>query len=118
MKKIILFTILLTLIFSTGCSLKQTNTAISHPTKEEWLEIYLTHKIEDVTDLWRLRTTTKVGIYNEDKEIVVIITTSNGEDYPNKGSQQVYTETAEGVVEEIIKSYEWAKNYKIIVDFI
>jgi hypothetical protein len=114
MKKI-LVALLSSILLLNGCG----SNGINHPTKTEWLEVYLTHEIEEIFNLWESGVAIRVGIYEKDKEIVVTITAKMGEQFPET-ARQTYIDTAKKTVEEILifQDYEWAKDYRIIVDFV
>ena len=82
-----------------------------HPTKEEWLEIAITHRIEDWTDPWQQRIAIGVTIFPEDKEIVVTLTSANGQEEISQSSKNGYVRDIENIVKTILEEYNWAKNH-------
>lgn len=89
-----------------------------HPTKEEWLEIYITHRIEDWTDAWQQRIAIRVAIIPADKEIVVTLTSANGQEEISQSAKNSYVSDTESIVNSILEEYDWAKDYKLTVQYI
>lgn len=94
-----------------------------HPTKEEWLEVYLTHKIKQVTDVWKSRLGVMVFIAHKYDgkvvdEIVVTLSVANGEQPYLKEQAERVIDQVKGIVKTIVENYEWAKHYKITVQYI
>lgn len=89
-----------------------------HPTKEEWLEIYVTHRIEDETDAWKQRIAVRVGIFSVDKEIVVTLTSVNGQGEISQTAKNYYISNIENIVRSILKEYDWVKGYNLSVQYI
>jgi len=120
MKKIIILPILLVfiLLLGAGCISNSIKTTITHPTQEEWLEVYITHGITEVTDLWEQRIAIRTGIFKQDKEIVITLSSANGQSPLGASQKTSYEKSVKSIVQEIIKNYDWVKNYKIIVQFI
>ncbi len=94
---------------------------------DEWLEVYITKNINNITDLYTLKTETKVHIFNTNsnggnlypKEIVILVTPPNYE-IENFTEQQKneYTKLAKESAESIIENYGIKKDYVIKVKFL
>lgn len=90
---------------------------VKHPTKEEWLNVYLVHAIRHMTDSWRQRIGIMVAIANEEKQIVVTIGSANGQEEISLDAQKRYEESVMLRVKGVLEDYEWTKGYKVIVQF-
>jgi translation initiation factor 2B subunit (eIF-2B alpha/beta/delta family) len=95
-----------------------TNVANKHPTKEEWLEVYLTHKIKQQIDSWQQRVAVIVAISPKDQEIVVTLTSSNGQEEIAQSAKNAYIHDVEVFAKTILETYDWAKNYKLTIQYI
>jgi predicted metal-binding protein len=95
-----------------------TNVANEHPTKEEWLEVYLTHEIKQMVDSWQQRVAVIVAISPNDHEIVVSLTSSNGQEEITQSAKKEYIHDVEVIVKTVLKTYDWAKDYKQVVQYI
>jgi len=112
MKRIfILMGIALFVCFS--CSKKD-----KHPTREEWLEVYLTQKIKNTTELWKQRVAVIVVIDPKEKTIVTSLTSSNGQDEISETAKREYVEQVEVIINSILEDCDLAKIYKLVVQYI
>ena len=89
-----------------------------HPTKDEWLEVYITHKIKQFTDLYAQRIAVRVAIVSKTKEIVITFTSANGQEEISQSAQNNYVHDVERTVKSILEEYDWVKNYKLTVQYI
>lgn len=121
MKKLFV-TLSLLILVGVGCSNKQQ--IISHPTQDEWLEVYTAFNIRKMTDVWERRVAVIVKVFSLKadgtalipKEIIVTITAANGEESVAKA--EWYKPFAEGVVKSILEQYNVDKEYKIIIQLL
>ena len=88
-----------------------------HPTREEWLEVYTTHKIKQWTDLWKQRVAVRVAIIPKVQEIVITLTSANGQEEISQSAKNVYAHDIETIVKGLLENYDWVKNYKLIVQY-
>ena len=91
---------------------------INHPTREEWLEVYLTHKIKEFTDLYAQRIVVRVAIVSKAKEIVITLASANGQEEMSQTAKKIYNDEVEQIVKPILKEYDWTRNYKLTVQYI
>ena len=89
-----------------------------HPTKEEWLEVYITHKIKQFTDLYAQRIAVRVAIVSKAKEIVITLTSANEQEEMSQTAKKIYADEVEKIVKSILKEYDWTKNHKLTVQYI
>lgn len=115
MKKTIVAIVLLVSFTLTACSSIISST---HPTQEEWLEVYLTHKIEQAADLWRVRTAIKVAINSESKEILISMVPATGEEELEAADKDSYTGISKAVIDSVLNDYAWAKDYGLTVQYL
>lgn len=114
MKKI--FMVVALSLFIYGCT---NNPSVDeHPTKKEWLEVYITHKIKQFTDLYAQRIAVQVAIVSKAKEIVITLTSANGQEEISQSAKNNYVHDVERTVKSILKEYDWAKSYKLTVQYI
>jgi hypothetical protein len=92
--------------------------ADEHPTKEEWLEVYITHKIKQFSDLYAARIAIRVAIFPKNQEIVITLTLANQQEAISQTAKKIYCDEVEEVVKAILVTYQWAKSYKLTVQFI
>src|SRR3989338_10987665 len=50
-----------------------------YPSREEWLEVYLTSKIRENTDAWEQRTAIRTVIDSSRRQIIITLTSANGQ---------------------------------------
>lgn len=98
--------------------LSNTASTDMHPTKEEWLEVWITHEIKDVTDLWRQRIAVLVLISQEEQVIVVGLSSATGQEEISQSAKKEYVQRAESIVKGILEEYDWAKDYQLTVHYI
>jgi len=89
-----------------------------HPTKEEWLEVYITHKIKQCTDLYAQRIAVRVAIVSKAKVIVITLTSANEQKETSQTAEKIYADEVERIVKPILKEYDWTKNHKLTVQYI
>jgi hypothetical protein len=124
---LILFAFGLYTIFTEFCpvdrALAEENVALDnkssineHPTKEEWLEVYITHKTKQFSDLYAQRIAVLVMI--SPKEIVITLTAANEQEEMSQVAKKIYTDEVKKIAKSILKEYVWAQNHKLTVQFI
>lgn len=94
-----------------------------HPTQDERLEVYTSHRIHELIDLWQVRVVADVVIFSQDadgrpispKEIVITIVSANNEDTLSRSAKDLYIRSAESVAKSILMNYGVASEYKLIV---
>lgn len=100
------------------------NTEISqHPTQDEWLKVYISHNIHELTDLWQLRVAANVVVITQNsdseslpqKEMIITIVSANGEDAISVSAKDQYIQFAENVAKSILVDYGVEDEYKLIV---
>ena len=91
--------------------------AYEHPTKEEWLEVYITHKIKQFSDLYGDRIAMRVAIISKNQEIVITLTLANEQDEMSRSAKKIYCNEVEKIVKAVLVAYNWAKNYKLSIQF-
>ncbi len=89
-----------------------------HPTKEEWLEVYITYKIKQFTDLYAARIAIRVAIVPENQEIVITLTLANEQEEMSQTAKKIYCSQVEQVIKAVLVEYNWARNYKLTVQFV
>jgi hypothetical protein len=89
-----------------------------HPTKEEWLEVFITHRIKAGTDVWRQRIAVWVAIVPEHQVIAITLTSANGQEEITQSAKNSYLSHVEYTVKVILKEYGWAQNYKLVVQYV
>lgn len=92
--------------------------ADEHPTKEEWLEVFITHKIKQLTDLYADRIAIRVAIIPKNQEIVITLTLANEQEEMSQSAKKIYCDEVEKIVKAVLVTYNWAQNYKLTVQFI
>lgn len=88
-----------------------------HPTKEEWLEVYITHKIKQFSDYYAERIVVRVAISPKHQEIVITLTLANGQEEMSQPANKIYCDEVEKIVKAVLVTYNWAQNYKLAVQF-
>jgi len=112
-----LFIFGLCIIFSKFLPLKELF-ANEHPTKEEWLEVYITHKIKQSTDLWQQRISVDVLIRPKEKVISITLASANGQDEISQSAKDGYIHSVEIIVKAIVENYDCTPNYKLSVNYL
>ena len=125
---IILFVLAMCVFFSMFCldksALARQNMTLDkrlfadeHPTKEEWLEVYITHKIKQFTDLYADRMAIRVAIILKNQEIVITLTLANEQEEMSQSAEKIYCDEVEKIVKAVLVAYNWVQNYKLTVQF-
>ncbi len=91
--------------------------ADEHPTKEEWIEVYITHKIKQFTDLYADRIGVRVAIIPKKQEIVITLILANEQEEMSQSAKKIYCDEVEKIVKAVLVAYNWAQNYKLTVQF-
>ncbi len=60
-------------------ALNNKNSTNEHPTKEEWLEVYLTHEIKQSIEMYRRRVAVVISIRTKEREIIITLTSASGQ---------------------------------------
>ena len=125
---IILFVLAICVFSSMFCSVKsalasqnmasdKSLLADEHPTKEEWLEVYITHKIKQFTELYADRIAVRVAIIPKHQEIVITLTLANEQEEMSQPAKKIYCDEVEKIVKSVLVTYIWTQNYKLTVQF-
>ena len=118
MKKI--FMVVALSLFIYGCTNNPSTN--KHPTKEEWLEVYLTHEIKQSIEMYRRRAAVVISIRTKEREIIITLTSASGQveglKEISQSAKNDYVHEVEDIVKGILKEYDWAKNYKLTVLYI
>lgn len=114
MKKI--FLVVALSVFIYGCT--KNPSADEHPTKEEWLEVYLTHKIKQELDVWEERIAVQVKIISELKVVQITLVCAIGQGEISETTKFMCANDTENLVKPILEKYEWVKSYQLIVQCI
>ncbi|MBI5699432.1 hypothetical protein HZC35_03870 [Candidatus Saganbacteria bacterium] len=113
MKKTLFHLVIAVLLFSSLTGLAQA--AVTHPTREEWLEVWLTHKIQKMVDPMEPRVTFLVNVLSSTKEIIITY-------MPAQGGRFTDPESVGGIIripaEKTLKDYPWARNYQLTIKYI
>ncbi len=104
-------------------SQRPTQNIATHPTHDEWLEIYTSHRIHELTDLWKVRVAANVVIFSRDadgkpifpREMVITIVAANGEDALSTSAKDGYKRWAETTAKSILTDYGVTAEYKLTV---
>ncbi len=100
------------------------NTNVSqHPTQDEWLKVYISHNIHELTDLWLLRVAANVAIISLDedqkpitpKQLVVTIVSANGETAISGSVADQYKQQVETRVKSILEKYGVESEYELAI---
>jgi len=91
--------------------------ADEHPTKEEWLEVYITHKIKQFTDLYADRIGVRVAIIPKKQEIIITLILANEQEEMSQPAKKIYCNEVEKIVKSVLVTYIWTQNYKLTVQF-
>ena len=126
MKKTFIIALLCTFVYGlctnvAGPLVKRAANEVStdrHPTKEEWLEVYLTHRIRQTTDVCQQRIAVIIRISTKEQEIVVGLTSANGQQEISQSAKNAYVRHVEAIVKPILEEYSWVRNYKLTVTYV
>jgi len=106
------------LLVKQNLDLRNDTSTNPHPTREEWLEVYITHRIKQWTDPWEQRTAVTVWIRPEEQTIAITMTSANGQEKLTQSQQNAYILDVEKIVKTVLEKYDWAQKYKLIVQFL
>ena len=112
-----MFCLVKSVLASQKMTLEKSLLADGHPTKEEWLEVYITHKIKQFSDLYADRIAIRVAIIPKNQEIVVTLTLANEQEGMSQSAKKIYCDEVEKIVKAVLVAYNWAQNYKLTVQF-
>ena len=76
--------------------------ADEHPTKEEWIEVYITHKIKQFTDLYADRIGVRVAIIPKKQEIVITLILANEQEEMSQPAKKIYCDEVEKIVKSVL----------------
>ena len=88
------------------------------PTRSEWLQSTLYRQVTQVTDSWRRRVGVSVIVIQKDQQLVVTITSANGQAEPTQQERASYVNIVESISKSVVANFDWAKEIKIVVQFI
>ena len=91
--------------------------ADDHPTKEEWLEVYITHKIKQFSDLYAERIGERVAIIPKKQEIIITLFLANEQEEMSQPAKKIYCYEVEKIAKSVLVTYIWSQNYKLTVQF-
>ena len=87
-----------------------------HPTQEEWLEVYITHKIREAIDNSPRKVVIDINV--EEGKIFVLLRSSTGQTaIPNSG-RLAYIDDVKNVISGVLEKQGLTKNYTFSVDYI
>ncbi|MFA4905267.1 MAG: hypothetical protein WC645_02060 [Candidatus Margulisiibacteriota bacterium] len=113
MRKTLCHLIISLILFS--CLPNVAPAAVAHPTREEWLEVWLTHKIKKMVDPMEPRVTFLVNVLPSTKEIIITY-------MPAQGGRFTDPESVGGIIripaEKTLKAYPWTRNYQLTIKYI
>lgn len=98
-------------------ALKNRISTNGHPTREEWLEVYVTHKIRQFTDLYANRIAVRVAIIPKNEEIVITLTLANEQEDMSPPAKKIYCDEVEKIAKAVLAAYDWAQSYKLTVQY-
>jgi len=88
-----------------------------HPTKEEWLEVYMTHEIRELLDLWQQRVAACTFISSKEQVIAITLASANGQKPLSQPTRAKYEHHVRAIATGVLKEYAWARGYELIVQF-
>lgn len=90
------------------------------PTRQEWLELSVFKLIKDRTDTWKQRIGSTIWALEEDKEVTIYVTmtSANGQEPLRTEAKDEYVERIAQDIQNFLDRYQWAKDYKVFVQFI
>lgn len=83
------------------------------PTRKEWLELSLSKRITEVTDLWEKRIGVGVVVFPKEETIAIVLAASNGQEDFSSTVCANYAGIVRKIADDHIKQYGWAKGVKI-----
>ncbi len=83
------------------------------PTRKEWLELSLSRRIADVTNLWERRVNVGVVVFSKEESIAIVLATPNGEVNLSSTVCANYVSIVRKIANDHIKEYGWAKGAKV-----
>jgi len=89
-----------------------------HPSREEWLEVYLTSKIRENTDAWEQRTAIRTVVDSNTRQIIITLTSANGQGEYSEGTRQTHLAMVKKMALGIVNKYDWAADYSVQVQFV
>ena len=87
-----------------------------HPTQNEWLEVYITHKIHEAIDNSPRKVVIDINV--EEGTILVLLRSSTGQTAIPDSGRVAYIEDIKKVVSDVLEKQGLTKNYTISVDYI
>ena len=98
-------------LFLYGCT--KNPSADEHPTKEEWLDVYLTHKIKQNLDVWEERIAVQVEIISELKVVNICLVCAVGQDEISQTTKNMCANDVENIVKLILEKYEQIRSLAV-----
>lgn len=83
------------------------------PTRKEWLELSLSKRITDITDLWERQIVVGVVVFPSEETIAIVLAASNGQENLSSTVCASYTGIIRKIADDHIKQYGWAKGAKV-----
>lgn len=118
MKTIIRITALCSLLFigqgATASDLSQSYT----PSRAEWIEMALHKVVSEAVSPWELRTSVFTKYFPGENTIFVSVRASKGENPPTEVEKSGYVSFIRFHVDPVVKKYPWAKDVKVLVEFL
>lgn len=87
-----------------------------YPTQDEWLEVYIVHKIHEVIDNSPRKVVIDVNI--EENKIFVLLRSSTGQIAIPENGRIVYIEDVKSVIKKVLEKNGLMKKYTFSVDYI
>ena len=87
-----------------------------HPTQNEWLEVYITHKVHEAIDNSPRKVVIDTNV--EENKIFVLLRSSTGQTHIPESGRLAYIEDVKNVVKNVLDKNGLANSYTFSVDYI
>lgn len=87
-----------------------------HPTQNEWLEVYITHKVHEAIDNSPRKVVIDTNV--EENKIFVLLRSSTGQTNIPESGRLAYIEDVKNVIATVLEKQGLIKNYTFSVDYI
>ena len=87
-----------------------------HPTQDEWLEVYITHKIHEAIDNSPRKVVIDTNV--EEGKIFVLLRSSTGQTAIPDSGRLAYIEDVKNVISGVLEKQGLTVNYTFSVDYI
>jgi len=88
-------------------------------TRAEWLEYVTFRNVIEVVTTWRHHVGVRVRYASSENTLIVVVTSKNGSEPVDAAVRARYEETIAAVVRgSVLESYSWARDVKIVVQFV